>query len=65
MSRIDAAEVGGPAGPGTIPVCNDVVFPEGPFPFVEEQPTPVTVHRIRGVAPRLGVAMPRSNVAPT
>jgi hypothetical protein len=61
VSRIDAAEVAGPAGPGTIPVCNDVVFPDAPFPTVEKQPTPVTVHRIRGVAPRLGVAMPPSN----
>lgn len=53
----DPADVGGPVGPGTIPACDDVVvFPPGPQP-----PTPpavVTVHRVKGVAPRFAVATP-------
>jgi hypothetical protein len=51
--EVGPAQVGGPVGPGTIPACNDTVPALG-----AAAPTPVTVHRVRGVAPRLGVALP-------
>jgi hypothetical protein len=49
---IDAAETDAPAGPATIPACDDT-----PGAGPPEAPTPVTVTRVAGVAPRFGVAL--------
>lgn len=56
VGQIDAAEVAGRVGPGAIPACNDTIPSLG-----AGEPTPVTVHRVRGVAPRLGVAVRSSS----
>ncbi|MDX6554185.1 MAG: hypothetical protein QOD86_380 [Miltoncostaeaceae bacterium] len=61
VGRTGAADVGARVGVGTIPACNDVVYPPGTPKPPEEQPASVTVHRVRGVAPRLGVALPEAN----
>ena len=53
---LPAAEVAGPVGPGTLPACDDT---PGGGPV--ETPTTVTLHRVRGVAPRLGVALPSTS----
>src|SRR3989442_7809857 len=53
VGSIAAADVGGAVGPGTIPACNDT-----PGSGIVEQPTPVNLLRVRGVAPRFAVALP-------
>lgn len=48
------ADVGAPAGPGTLPGCNDVItIPPRP----PEPSTRVTLRRVTGVAPRFAVAL--------
>jgi hypothetical protein len=49
-------QVAGPVGPGSLPACNDT-----PGTPIVAEATPVTLHRVRGVAPRFGVALPSAS----
>lgn len=54
VDALAPADVAGRVGPGSLPACDDVVtIPPRP----PEPPTAVAVHRVRGVAPRLAVAV--------
>ena len=54
---LGAADLGGRAGTGTVPGCNDVVVIGAPAPPPEPDTT-VRLRRIAGVAPRFAVANP-------
>ncbi len=53
--ELDAADVGGRAGTGIVPGCNDVIV-IGPGAPPPEPDTTVRLRRITGVAPRFAVA---------
>jgi len=53
VGSLAPADVGSPLGGGIVPACNDT-----PGSGIELKPSRVVLHRVRGVAPRLAVAMP-------
>jgi hypothetical protein len=52
VGSLTPADVGAPAGRGIVPACNDT-----PGSGIEAKPSRVTLDRVRGVAPRLAVAL--------